>query len=236
MWKIDDDDDDDKNEMRVKSLEEQKAKFSWKRARNLLWQHFRESYSNKTVLTWSIWWALNQAGFFLVINYVQLLWQQIDPDQESFYNGAVEALLTLFGALSAILAGYVLGSSFEKYDVYLLSLCSFIEGGLILISSATSSIYVSYIMYIFFGILFHFIITIVTAFVARLLSEDSFALIFGINTLVALLIQTIFTVLFVADTSLIFLTPREQFNVFGYYFIGLGVIYLLWIVVKKCFK
>lgn len=169
---------------------------------------------------------------FKVINYVQLLWQEIDPLQENFYNGAVEALLTLFGALSATLAGHVLKSSFEKYDIYLLTLCSFIEGGLILISAATSSVYVSYFMYIIFGILFHFIITIVTAFVARLLSEDSFALIFGINTLVALIIQTIFTVIFVTETASFTLTPRQQFNVFGYYFIGLGVIFSISSCVK----
>lgn len=206
---------------------EQKPKFSLKRATKLIWQHFRDSYSNKTVLIWSIWWSLCQAGFFLVINYVQLLWQEIDPNQESFYNGGVEALLTLFGALSATLAGHVLHKSFVRYDIYLLTLCSFLEGGLILISASTSNIYVSYIMYILFGIFFHFIITLVTAFVARCLSDDSFALIFGINTLVALVIQTIFTVIFVTETASFSYTPRQQFYVFGYYFIGLGVIYTI---------
>jgi thiamine transporter 2/3 len=211
---------------------DQKPTFSFERASRLVWRHFKESYTNKTVLIWSIWWSLCQAGFFLVINYVQLLWQEIDPKQESFYNGGVEALLTLFGALSATLAGHVLNKSFVRYDIYLLTLCSFVEGGLILISATTSSIYVSYIMYILFGILFHFIITLVTSFVAQYLSDDSFALIFGINTLVALLIQTIFTVVFVTETASLSFSPRQQFYVFGYYFIGLGVIYSIASIVK----
>lgn len=211
---------------------DQKPKFSFERASKLIWRHFKESYSNRTVLIWSIWWSLCQAGFFLVINYVQLLWQEIDPDQENFFNGGVEALLTLFGALSATLAGHVLNQSFVRYDIYLLTLCSFLEGGLILISANTSSIYVSYIMYILFGILFHFIITLVTAFVARCLSDDSFALIFGINTLAALVIQTIFTVIFVTETASLSYSPRQQFYVFGYYFIGLGVIYTIASIVK----
>lgn len=210
----------------------QKPKFSFERASKLIWQHFKESYSNRTVLVWSIWWSFCQAGFFLVINYVQLLWQEIDPKQENFYNGAVEALLTLFGALSATLAGHVLHKSFVKYDIYLLTLCSFIEGGLILVSATTSNVYVSYIMYILFGIFFHFIITLVTAFVARCLSDDSFALIFGINTLVALVIQTIFTVIFVTETASLSFSPRQQFYVFGYYFIGLGVMYSIASIVK----
>lgn len=242
MWKVDDDklnenempyNQHEKNQqLSMLDKEEQKPQFSLKRASRLIWKHFKESYSNRTVLIWSIWWATCQAGFFLVINYVQLLWQEIDPNQENFYNGAVEALLTLFGALSATLAGHVLKTSFEKYDIYLLTMCSFIEGGLILISSATSSIYLSYIMYILFGILFHFIITLVTAFVARYLSDDSFALIFGINTLIALAIQTIFTVIFVTDSASLTFTPRQQFDVFGYYFIGLGVIFTISSFVK----
>lgn len=210
----------------------EKPKFSLERASRLMWQHFKESYSNRTVLVWSIWWSFCQAGFFLVINYVQLLWQEIDPEQENFYNGDVEALLTLFGALSATLAGHVLNKSFVKYDIYLLTLCSFVEGALILVSANTSNIYVSYIMYILFGIFFHFIITLVTAFVARCLSDDSFALIFGINTLAALVIQTIFTVVFVTETASLSFSPRQQFYVFGYYFIGLGGMYTVASMVK----
>ncbi len=157
---------------------------------------------------------------------------EIDSDQERFLNGGVEAMLTLLGAVSATVAGHTLNKSFAKYDIYLLTLCSFLQGGLILISAITSSIYVSYIMYILFGVSFHFIITLVTASVARYLTDDSFALIFGINTTVALVIQVIFTVIFVTDTASLLLSPREQFLVFGIYFIGLGVIYSIASLVK----
>lgn len=141
-------------------------------------------------------------------------------------------IIFLLLALSATLAGHVLNKSFVKYDIYLLTLCSFLEGGLILISASTSNIYVAYLMYILFGIFFHFIITLVTAFVARCLTDDSFALIFGINTLVALVIQTIFTVIFVTETASLSFSPKQQFYVFGYYFIGLGVIYTIASIVK----
>jgi thiamine transporter 2/3 len=76
-------------------------KFSGKRAINLMWHHFVDAYTNHTVIEWSLWWALATAGFGLVHGYSQLLWQQIDPNLENFYNGGVEAVLTFFGALSA---------------------------------------------------------------------------------------------------------------------------------------
>lgn len=40
-----------------------RPKFSIKRATLLLWTHFKESYSNRVVVEWSIWWALAACGF-----------------------------------------------------------------------------------------------------------------------------------------------------------------------------
>lgn len=36
--------------------------FSWARASNLLWAHFKTSYSNAEVVQWSLWWALALCG------------------------------------------------------------------------------------------------------------------------------------------------------------------------------
>jgi len=111
MWKINENDVESKDGREIE-LQDQtndiKPQFSWDRASKLLWDHFIVSYSNRTVLIYSIWWALSTAGYLQIISYVQLLWQQIDPDQENFYNGGVEASLTLFGALSASLVSWIL--------------------------------------------------------------------------------------------------------------------------------
>lgn len=194
MWKIDEPQVDGNEIENTKSLaledgssnklKKFKPKFSMSRASSLLWIHFKESYSNRIVLIWSIWWSLSTAGFFLIINYIQVLWDSIDPNQDNFYNGGVEALLTLFGAISASFAGHSFKNSFEKYDLYLLTMCSLLEGIFTIVGALTENVWISYLMYILTGILFHFIITLVTAFVAKFLSDDSFALIFGINTLV----------------------------------------------------
>lgn len=63
-----------------------------------------------------------------------------------------------------------------------------------------------------------------SATIAKLLVEDSFALIFGINTLFALFFQTMLTV-FVVSGAVTTLVIRQQFVVYGSYFVVLGVIY-----------
>lgn len=208
-----------------------KPKFSWNRARVLLWQHFIQAYSDKTVVVWSIWWSLAMGGFLQIQSYVQLLWLDIDPNQENIYNGYVEACLTLFGALSCLAAGLISSENFEKFDLWILTACSLIEGGMIVVSSLTSQLVVAYLMYILFGVLYMFMITLASATVAKNLAEDSFALIFGINTLFALVIQTVLTVTIVSESGL-GLSPRNQFLVFGGYFVALAIIFLLASFVK----
>jgi Reduced folate carrier len=89
------------------------------------------------------------------------LWQQIDPDAENLYNGAIEGALTLFGALGALAAGYIKIVKFEKFDLWVLSTIALIEGGLVILLSQTSSIWVAYFTYVVFGVFYMFMITLV---------------------------------------------------------------------------
>lgn len=199
----------------------------------MLWKHFLDSYSNLKIVQWSFWWALAMAGFLMVQFYVQLLWQVVDKDRENLFNAGVEAFLTLFGAISAFLAGFMTSRTFQKYDLWILSACSLLQGIMIIISSQTNNIWVAYSMYILFGISFSFMITIATAFVAKELADDSFALIFGINQLIALIFQTIMTVVMLSWLNL---DIRLQFLIFGCYFVGLALVYLITAIVKAvCF-
>lgn len=71
-----------------------------------------------------------------------------------------------------------------------------------------------------------------SASVARRLADDSFALIFGINTFLALIFQSIFTLVVVSDTGFT-LTPRYQYVVNGSYFLTLAVLYLVMVILSK---
>lgn len=99
------------------------------------------------------------AGYQLVHAYSQLLWQQIDPNLENFYNGAVEAVLTFVGAFSAFAAGGINTSFIEKYNMWILTTCSLIEGVLIVSASQSDSIILVYIFYVLFGGIYVFMIT-----------------------------------------------------------------------------
>lgn len=67
-------------------------------AGHLLWQSFRESYSSRHLIYWSLWWALATAGYVQVFNYIQLMWDHIEPSAtSSIYNGGVEAACCLVG-------------------------------------------------------------------------------------------------------------------------------------------
>lgn len=67
-----------------------------------LWQDFLQCYSSRTMLCWSVWWALSTCGYFQVINYAQGLWEMVLPSHSAdIYNGAVEAASTLLGKLPA---------------------------------------------------------------------------------------------------------------------------------------
>ncbi|EDW37832.1 GL19735 [Drosophila persimilis] len=213
--------------------EEKVPQFSLKRACRLLWYHLVSSYSNRIVLQWSVWWALATCGQIQVISYIQFLWKEVAPEHQSVYNGGVEALATLLGAVGAIVAGML--NSNKRRSSYMLcnSICAAVLGGLLLYASQTTVLWVAYVNYVLFCAIFFFIITVAGAIVAENLVEDSFGLVFGINTLVGLMLQTILTIVVVEPDPGFGLGLRDQYLVNGGYFLCLGGIFGLWILIAK---
>lgn len=91
---------------------------------------------------------------------VQILWKQIGGNSENSHNGAVIALLTLLGALSAICVGCISGAFFERWGVWLIAACSAAQCGLILAMGMFDNAIVSYVAYIMFGVIYYFMITV----------------------------------------------------------------------------
>ncbi|XP_053694288.1 thiamine transporter 1-like [Sabethes cyaneus] len=197
----------------------------------LIWIHFKSAFTNLTVLQWSIWYALAMAGYIQVIAYVQALWSEVDSDQPASWNGAVEAAVTLLGAVVSLLAGYIHDGFLKpRSSLFSLSLLSLGQGGAILLATATSNLIVSYLGYIAFGVLYAFTITVVSAEIAKNISDDSFGLVFGFNTLIALSLQTLLTFAVTDAAGWFALDVIGQFTVYGYYFIVLSVIYLIFLL------
>uniref|UniRef100_A0A668RKJ3 Solute carrier family 19 member 3b n=1 Tax=Oreochromis aureus TaxID=47969 RepID=A0A668RKJ3_OREAU len=160
---------------------------------HLLWQSFRESYSSRHLIYWSLWWALATAGYVQVFNYIQLMWDHIEPSAtSSIYNGGVEAAWS----------------------------------GAVFLMAFTSSIWVCYVGYAIFKSCYMLLITITTFQIASNLSMECYALTFGINTFVALSLQTIITVT-VVDEAALGLDIVTQFIIYGSYYAVISVLFLI---------
>ena len=67
----------------------------FKRAGEVLVDHFKQAYSNTYILKWSLWWAIAMAGHLQVTEYYEALWEEIAAPEETehvVYNGAVNAI------------------------------------------------------------------------------------------------------------------------------------------------
>ncbi|KAM7362898.1 thiamine transporter 1-like [Cochliomyia hominivorax] len=196
----------------------------------LLWNHFKNAYTNTKVLQWSIWYAVGLCGYLQVTAYIQLVWKVIKPEEDIAWNGAVDAAFTALAALFALGAGYIHGSRLKsRASLVILAVLSALEGGAILLACWTENIYLSYTGYVIFGALYAFTITVAGAEVARYLEEDSFGLVFGINTTLALILQTILTLVVISESGFA-LSTRGQFTVYAFYFIAVGILYLTFFV------
>lgn len=186
------------------------------------------AYSNRHVLLWSVWYAVCICCFFQVIFYVQILWVSIDNRAEVIWNGAVEACVTLLAALIALLASRVHDSLLKSTRIlWALVLFSGLQAGSIFIAANTNSRFISYGGYTMYFILHTFTITISSAQIAKKLPDDSYGLIFGINTFIALVLQSLLTVVVVSETFGTNLNIAEQFNIYAYIYLAMGVLYLV---------
>lgn len=91
---------------------------------------------------------------------MQLLWKEIDATETDLYNGAVEAAITLLGAVSAFAAGLLDNQRYKRHEIWILTVFTMIEAALLLWSALTHSLWSCYVAYVLFGTIYHFMITI----------------------------------------------------------------------------
>ncbi|XP_037882837.1 thiamine transporter 1 [Glossina fuscipes] len=209
-----------------------KGTFAWRKAFKLLMKHAISGYTNATVIKWSIWWLLATAGQLQVISYAQILWKEI-KGSESVYNGGVEAAATLLGAGGALAAGSMKFSCYKYAYNLIIIVGSLVMGSLLIISSIVEDVWLAYATYVLFCVIFYFVITSAGATIATQLCDDSFGLIFGINTFLALAAQSLLTLLVATDTLGFFLNLRSQYLIYGYYYISIFILYCLWDFVEN---
>ncbi|XP_059676807.1 reduced folate transporter [Gavia stellata] len=176
---------------------------------------------------WSLWWVFNSAGYYLMLYYVQILWNEIYPptDNGRVYNGGVDAASTLLGAIASFTAGYV-KIRWTLWSELVIGVVTAFQAGLLLLMNTTSNIWLCYTAYVLFRGSYQFLVPIAIFQIATSLSKELCALVFGVNTFFATVLKTIITII-VADKRGLGLSVHPQFYVYFGYFTLLAVVYLL---------
>ncbi|KAG1960253.1 thiamine transporter 1 [Pimephales promelas] len=192
----------------------------------MLWADFLQCYSSSTLLAWSVWWALSTCGYFQVVNYAQALWEKILPSNDfEIYNGYVETISTLLGAFAAFVVSFV-KVSWTVWGELALCIFSLVIAVCVFLMDTVRNIWVCYTAYIIFRATYMLLITIATYQIAANLSMKRYALVFGVNTFVALLLQTVLTVI-VVDSAGLGLDIFLQFLIYASYFAAVAVIFFI---------
>lgn len=191
-----------------------------------LWCSFKECYSSRRLIYWSLWWAFATCGYYQIFNYTQLLWNHVEPSMNaSVYNGGVEAVTTLVGAIASFSVGYV-KLNWDVWGELALGMFSAVNAGAVYMMAFTNSIWVCYAGYVAFKASYMLLITITTFQIAANLSMECYALMFGVNTFVALVLQTILTAI-VVDQNGLGLDIVTQFIIYGSYYVVVSVLFLI---------
>lgn len=106
-----------------------------------------------------------------------------------------------------------------------LALFSFLIAAAVYIMDTVHNIWVCYASYVVFRIIYMLLITIATFQIATNLSVERYALVFGVNTFIALALQTLLT-LIVVDASGLGLDIFTQFMIYASYFAAISLVFL----------
>uniref|UniRef100_A0A1B6H9P4 Major facilitator superfamily (MFS) profile domain-containing protein n=1 Tax=Homalodisca liturata TaxID=320908 RepID=A0A1B6H9P4_9HEMI len=208
-----------------------KTTHNWKTVVNFIRFDVKSAFTNMYVLKWAIWWALATCCYYMATAYCQVLWQVVREEAHATdvqYNGAVEAMYTLLGALGSMIVGR-LQLDWRRLGETLLAVGSLAMAGVLYIMSATGSEVVAYLSIIILNIIFQTMITVANSEVAKNINKESYGLIFGITTFAVYIVRSVFT--YVA-LQVYRLTIRVQFEVYALYFGVLGIFFIFVMVVK----
>ncbi|XP_041667599.1 thiamine transporter 1 [Cheilinus undulatus] len=191
-----------------------------------LWTDFRLCYSSRQLLYWSLWWAMATCGYNQTVNYVQVLWEHVQPSQNfSIYNGGVEATSTLLSAATAYGIGFV-EVRWEQWGELALGGFSGLGAAALFLMTFIGNIWVCYVCYVIFKCLYMLLITIAMYQIATDLSMERYALVFGVNNFGASALQTVITSI-VVDSRGMSLSIIPQFTIYSTYFLLIAVVFMI---------
>uniref|UniRef100_A0A0R3RNY8 7TM_GPCR_Srx domain-containing protein n=1 Tax=Elaeophora elaphi TaxID=1147741 RepID=A0A0R3RNY8_9BILA len=153
--------------------------------------------------------------------YSQTLWGEVQKE-ETTLNGFAEATYT--ASAVAIMSMNMISIDWDKWGEAALVLISSIDCALLLLFSKAQTIYVMYVCYICYRTLYQVMITIAHNCcgkfrwnLAKKMVSESYGLIFGLNSFVALILQALLTMI-VVDKRGFGMKVRSQVSFPSIYF------------------
>ncbi|KAI1705547.1 reduced folate carrier domain-containing protein [Ditylenchus destructor] len=224
--------------LEAKSLNEKKS--SWKppqsyfdyltyRIRKLR-SDFVKTYSVGFIRKWSLWWAMTTCMSLQVTLYAQSLWGQV-PTGDSPLNGFADAAYTATAAL-AILAMNAFPFDWDKWGELALVIISTVDASLLVVYSQAQNINVMYLCYISYRSLYQVMITIAQWNIAKKMRCESYGLVFGTNTFVALIMQSILTVVVSDKRGPLALHVRNQYLVYAGLHVIVAIVFLCSVIIS----
>ncbi|KAF8386205.1 folt-1 [Pristionchus pacificus] len=189
--------------------------------------------TSPAVLKWSVWWALAACGYYQISNYSQTLWISMQPDVDHVQNGIALIANTLMGAILSFGMQY-LSIDWGRWGGPTLAASSLIIAALQLTAACTDQVYLAYACYVGTSAIYHMLITAACFNIASLLTSANYGLVFGVNTFVALILQTALTFA-IADSHGFNLDIRTQFVIYACYFAMVSLVFIISIIVS-CFR
>ena len=112
-----------------------------------LWNETIKSYTSIYVIKWSFWVIISTCANYQVGNYIQPLWEEIQPSTENdieIYNGYIESGTALLGALAVFGIGFV-KLDWSKYGDLCIVIFSLLSGVILFFMGETEYIWFGYI-------------------------------------------------------------------------------------------
>ncbi|KAF3690574.1 Thiamine transporter 1 [Channa argus] len=180
-------------------------------------------YSSVALLFFCIWAASARCGYYQVSGYIQLLWVDVQPHNFTAYNGGVDAISTLSGAAATVAVGH-LSLEWSVWGELVLGGFTFLIAGAIFLMDLTDNIWISYACYMLLKTVYMQLATVCTFQIAKALNRERYALVFGMNSFVGTVLQSVLTAI-VINTKSLQLTITSQFFIYASYFAAISLLF-----------
>ncbi|XP_008193586.1 thiamine transporter 1 [Tribolium castaneum] len=197
----------------------------------LFQSNFVENFKQNHIQRWSFWCAFSLWTYTQISTFIQPLWANV---HKSKYNGTIEATLGFLAFLGVVVAGFK-SIDWKSRTVVTMHVLSGFQYILLLCGIAFSNGYIlfNYVCYVLFGMIHYFIITAISAEIAKIQHNNCFGMVFGLIYFAAYLMNAILVCAVNDDVGIYMFTPQREFLVYFIVFLIAYVVFFVASIIKQ---